>query len=416
MNPTTLTTLTTRTGLAVAAVTLLTGAASAQIAVDPGVNVIMGSQPSGAAFGDFDNDGDIDAATTVDGPDRIQVALNDGLGTFTLGPASLLGASSSPQDVIAGDWDGDGLVDLAVAVRDPSGAVLIMRNLGGGSFVQTQSVAVGERPRGLDAADYDNDGDIDLAVAAREGNTVHVLSNSAGSFTTMTLAAGAEPRKAAFGDFDADGDLDLAVTNHDDRTVGIYTNTGAGFSNTATLPVGGIFRPEGIDAMDLDGDGDADLVVGLGDQAVANVVGVFTSDAGVFSGPVTYPTGGFDSGQVALADLDCDGFADAIVSNADSSSVSVLPGAAGNTFGTPVTMAAGANPSELAVADIDGDGDLDFMVANGDASSITIFNNVTDCDGGGGGPTPCPQDLNDDGQVNFDDLLNLLNAWGPCDG
>jgi hypothetical protein len=409
--------ITLSTTLAAATAILLSGVATAQVSLDPGVNVVMGSQPSGAAFGDFDGDGDIDAATTVDGPDRVQVALNDGLGTYSLGPASLLGSSSSPQDVIAGDWDGDGLVDLAVAVRDPAGSVVIMRNLGGATFGVVQTVGVGDRPRGLDAADFDGDGDMDLAVVARDGNTAHVLTNSGGSFTAATLAAGAEPRKAAFGDFDADGDMDLAVTNHDDRTISIYTNTGAGFVNTATLPLGGIFRPEGLDATDLDGDGDADLVVGLSDDVVANVVGVLVSEAGAFSGPVTFPTGGLDSGQVALADLDCDGFLDAIVSNSTSSTVSVLPGLAGNSFGPPMIMAAGANPSELAVADIDNDGDLDVMVANGDATTITIFSNAGDCKGGGGGgPTPCPQDLNADGIVGFDDLLDVLTAWGPCDG
>ncbi len=392
------------------------GTAAAQVDFDPGIAVTMGTEPSGAAFGDFDADGDLDLATTVDGPDRIQLALNDGAGGFTLGPASLLGASSSPQDLIAGDFDGDGLPDLAVAVRDPAGAVLIMRNSGGGVFAPVQSIGVGERPRGLAAADIDGDGDLDLAVVAREGNSAHVLTNSGGSFVATTLATGAEPRKAVFGDFDGDGDGDLAVTNHDDRTVSTWTNTGAGFASAATIPTGGIFRPEGIDAIDVDGDGDTDLVVGLGDEATPNVIGVLTNAGGTFSGPVTHPTGGLDSGQVVMADLDCDGIADAVVSNSGSGTVSVLPGLAGGGFGAPMTMTAGANPSELAIGDIDADGDLDVMVANGDAATVSVFANVG-CDGGGDPePEPCPQDLNADGEVGFDDLLDLLTAWGPCDG
>ena len=412
----------TRASVLAATTTLVASSAMAQVAFDPPASIAIGTQPAGVAFGDFDGDGDLDVATTVEGPDRIQIALNDGFGTFTAGPTSLLGNSSSPQDLIAGDFDGDGLMDLAVAVRDPQGGVVIMRNNGGAIFAANQTVGVGDRPRGLDAADFDGDGDLDLAVAARDGGTAHVLINSGGSFTGVTLTAGGEPRKTAFGDFDGDGDLDLAVTNHDDRTIGIYTNSGGSFSATATIPTGGIFRPDGIDAADLDGDGDADLVVGLGDNAVANVVGVLVSQAGVFSVPATYATGGLNSGQVAIADFDCDGLLDAIVSNTSSANVSVLPGVAGNAFGAAMIMAAGAGASELAIGDIDGDGSLDAVVANADAASLTIFGNAGECDGGGGGggggggPTPCPQDIDGSGTVGFEDLLSLLSAWGPCGG
>lgn len=389
-------------------------AAFAQISVDPGITVAMGSQPGGAVLADLNGDGHADLATTVDGPDRIQTALNDGAGNFLPGPAAFLGSSSSPQDLVAGDFDGDGLVDLAVAVRDPSGAVLIMRNSGGANFVLAQTVSVGSRPRGLDAADFDGDGDIDLACVARDGNSVHVLTNVGGGFSAAALAAGNEPRKAAFGDFDGDGDLDLAVTNHDDRTVSTYTNSAGSFTMTATIPVGGIFRPEGIDAADLDADGDADLVVALSDQTVANVVGVLTSSAGTFTGPAVYATGDSESGQVALADFDGDGFVDAAVSNKNSGTVSILAGAAGNAFGAPMMMNAGVSPEEIGLGDLDGDGDLDIAVANRDSGTVSVFRNSGEGGGGDPDPLPCPYDVDADGAVDFDDLVGLLSAWGPC--
>ncbi len=176
---------------------LVTTSAQAQFSINPATNYAVGVRPSGVAPGDFDNDGDVDLATTVDDPDRIVVLVNDGFGQFVLGPTTLLPASSSPQDVVAGDLDGDGDMDVAVAVRDPQGAVLIMLNGGTGIFVNNGSVAVGVRPRGLDIADMDGDGDLDLALANRDGNTASVLTNNGvGGFTAATFAAGGEPRKA----------------------------------------------------------------------------------------------------------------------------------------------------------------------------------------------------------------------------
>ncbi|MFK7962078.1 MAG: FG-GAP repeat domain-containing protein [Phycisphaerales bacterium] len=396
----------------VAAVTLFGAAtpAFAAITINPATDVLLGIEPSGVAFGDFDNDGDMDIATTVDGPDRIAIALNNGAGAFLPGPSTILPVSSSPQDVVAGDFNGDGLMDLAVAVRDPGGAVLIMSGNGVGSFGLAQTVSVGARPRGLDMADFDGDGDLDLAVANRDGNSAHVMTNVGGSFTAVQLPTGVEPRATAFGDFDADGDMDLAVTNHDSNSVSIYTNVGGAFSASATLPVLG--SPEGVDAMDLDGDGDADLAV-TGGPGGAGQVSVYLSAGATFGPAAIFPTGGFDSSQLAFADFDCDSLVDIVVTNSDSASISVLPATGMGTYGTPMILAAGPNPSEISVADYDGDGAPDIAVANGDGSSVSVYENGGDCDGTPP-PAPCPADITGDGNVAFEDLLEVLGAWGAC--
>ena len=64
-------------------------------------------------------------------------------------------------------------------------------------------------------------------------------------------------------------------------------------------------------------------------------------------------------------------------------------------------------PGEAASADLDGDGDADLAVANRDANSVSIFINNT-CQP----KTGVPGDANGDLQVNTDDLLNVINAWG----
>ncbi len=358
---------------------LAVGSASAQLSINPAVNYAVGTRPSGVAPGDFDNDGDIDVATTVDDPDRIVVLLNDGSGQFVLGPSTLLPASSSPQDCVAGDLDGDGDVDLAVAVRDPQGAVLIMLNGGAGTFSNNGNVAVGIRPRGLDIADMDGDGDLDLALANRDGNTASVLTNNGGGgFSAATFAAGAEPREAEFLDIDGDGDLDLAVTNHDDRTVGLYTNNGGNFIGSGTLSVGPFVRPEGIDVADLDNDGDTDIAVGVDDQTFnINQAMVFLNTGGSFNGPFAYDTNGTRTGHIAADDLDCDGLVDLATTNRDSNDVSLLVNMGGAVFGAPTLANAGVRPGTIDTADLDGDGDADIAVANRDSNNISIFINDT---------------------------------------
>ncbi|UCD73825.1 MAG: VCBS repeat-containing protein [Phycisphaerales bacterium] len=382
-------------------------AALAQFSIDAAVNYAIGTQPSGMAYGDFDNDNDIDLATTIEGPDRIATLLNNGDGTYVAGATSLLPNSSSPQDLVAGDFDNNGTIDLAVSVRDPQGAVLIMSNTGGAMFSLAQTVNVGDRPRGLTVANIDGDADLDLAVANRDSATASVLTNTGGVFSAQTVAVGQEPRAAAFGDWFGDAGLDLAVTNHDDRTISLFQNNGGSFASVGTLSLGAQRRPEGIVAADLDNDSDLDLAVasnGTGFESAS----VFLFAGGAFSGPAHYPTGGLNTSQIAAADLDCDGLADLVTANTDSGNVSLLHNAGGGVFPSPVQMTVGTGPSELAVADFDLDGDMDFSVANRDSDNVSVMINQT-----------CAivkyGDVNADGVVNIDDIFAVLAAWGPCD-
>ena len=395
------------------AIALANGTTYAQFAFDPATNIFVGIRPSGITTGDYDNDGDTDLATTVDNPDRIVVLLNDGTGQYSLGPSTLLPNSSSPQDVVAGDLDGDGNIDLAVAVRDPQGAVLIMLNNGAGTFVMSSSVAVGARPRGLAIADIDGDGDLDLAVANRDGNTASVLTNNGlGGFTAQTFAAGNEPRATVFVDFNRDGDLDLAVTIHDDRTVATFTNTAGVFTASTIYSLGPLVRPEGIVAADLDGDGDADLSVAVDDQTFnINQVAVFLNTGAGFNGPFNYDTGGNRTGKITAADFDCDGAIDLATTNRDSNNVSFLPNLGGGVFDPAMLKPAGLRPGAITAADFDDDGDPDIAVANRDSNDISVLINQT-CK-----PLePCPADLDESGDVGVKDLLILLGAWGPNKG
>lgn len=402
---------TTLTGTTVATALVLAGSAFGQFSFDAAVNYAAGTRPSGIAAGDFDGDGDMDLATTIEGPDRIIVLLNDGSGAYSLGPASLLPASSSPQDLIAGRLDADGDVDLAVAVRDPQGSVIFMSNNGNGTFAQAGTFVVGDRPRGLAIADLEGDGDMDLAVANRNDNSASVLTNNgAGSFAVQTVSAGGETRATAFLDVDGDQDLDLAVTDHDGRRVVLFTNSGGSFAMSGALPVGGQVRPDGITAADVDNDGDADLAVATSDQTLGiNQATIFVSTLTAFNGPFNYPTGGSNTSGIRAGDFDCDGLIDLATTNQDSNNVSLLRNTGAGVYGAAQIMAVGATPEAIATGDFDGDGDTELAVANRDSNNVSVLMNGTCAQG-------VPGDATGDGVVNFADILAVLAAWGDCPG
>ena len=143
--------------------------------------------------------------------------------------------------VAAGDYDGDGWVDLFV-VRGDIGPNLLYRNLGGNVFEEvaasagvayTKSARLNHRHSGPAFADMDGDGDLDLFVGGLEFDPAFLFRNTGnGTFADVTAGSGLDAItsrytvSAAFGDYDLDGDLDLFLTHWGTpRQVGLQANT-----------------------------------------------------------------------------------------------------------------------------------------------------------------------------------------------
>ncbi len=379
---------------------------------------LAGDQPSSVAAGDYNGDGLADLAVVADlnaNADNVAILLGTGGGAFQVPFFVVLPNSSSPEAVVSGDLDGDGDMDLAVSLKD-NNAVVAVINQGGANFTLGASAATGAEPRGMDIADADNDGDLDIVVANRTGNSITFLTNNgAATFASTTMAAGADPRDAAWGDFDGDGDQDAAISNSDDRTIGLYTNTGGGFMAAGTISVGGQDRPEGLDTGDLNGDGLTDIATASGDDGPAfnRVIVFLASGGGAFGGPAFYPSSGLNTSDVTLADFDCDGDLDAAASNENSNDVSVLANNGAGVLGAATLYPTGANPDAITAADLDGDGSADWVTANRNSNDVTVAINATEgCITG----DPCATDLSGDGATGADDLASLLAAWGRCAG
>jgi hypothetical protein len=350
---------------------------AAQLAFAPQVTYVAGNAPEATALGDFDKDGDLDAAVTSDAPDKVTIHRNGGQGTFIL--VQTVQLSGAPHSIGAADLDQDGDLDLAVTLHNVD-AVAILRNTNGVFSSTGAAMAVGSQPRSLVAADIDGDADIDLVTSNRGSDTLSLLRNAGNAtfLAAIAIPVGSDPRHVAAADLDGDGDRDLCIANNGSNNVTVLANGGTGSFTPVVVLSTGPYDPEGIVVADLDGDHDLDLAASAHDASAGlNAVLVARGSGGLsFSGFTSYAILGQDPGFVAASDLDLDGDLDLATANRDTNNVSVLANTGLAAFGSPIVRAVGASPEHVVAADLDGDQVPDLVVANGGATSISILQNL----------------------------------------
>ena len=335
----------------------------------------VGSETGAIVAGDFTGEGRVDLAAAKEFGNSVSVLLGDGDGSFQ--PQVTYTVGSGAVAIVAGDFTGNGHLDLAVANAGDNSVSVLLGN-GDGTFQPQVTYAVGSEPDQIVAGDFNGDGRLDLAVANGGSDSVSVLlGNGDGTFQPqVTYAVGASPGAIVAGDFTGDGHLDLAVANVGPLlgfpgTVSVLLGNGDGtFQPQVTYAVG--VDPDAIAAGDFTGDGRSDLAVAnLWDNTVSVLLG---NGDGTFRPQVTYAVGSFPDAIVA-GDFTGDGHLDLAVANENllrtAGTVSVLLGNGDGTFLPQVTYyAGGPRPDAIAAGAFTGDGHLDLAVA----SENEIFN------------------------------------------
>ncbi len=215
------------------------------------------------AWGDYNNDGDLDIA--VHGTDSyLRIFKNNGNGSFDPHPIEL-GTSGDWEALAWGDFNNDGNLDISGL--DSSDWLYLYTNNGDGSFDDTRVTidgVAGSNNNTLCVGDFDNDGYTDIAGSYGVGNYPYVdnrayiyhNNSGAGTFAKSEILPGwgVSFGSLAFADFDNDNDLDLAVSGRENNCIDyatggyrtcIYKNKEAQLGNPNTPPT----APTGLTAL-----------------------------------------------------------------------------------------------------------------------------------------------------------------------
>jgi len=222
-----------------------------------------------AAWGDYDNDGDLDILQIGgDGVMRIsKIYRNDDGGVFTDINASLTGVNIG--SVAWGDYDNDGDLDILLTGYTGSGDITkVYRNDGDGAFTDINANLTSVESSSAAWGDYDNDGDLDILLTGFgvDGAISKVYRNDGGGvFTDVSaMLMGVHHGAGAWGDYDNDGDLDIVLTGLDFAFISlditrVYRNDGGGFTdvNANLIDV----EESSVAWGDYDNDGDLDVLL-----------------------------------------------------------------------------------------------------------------------------------------------------------
>ena len=235
---------------------------------------------------------------------------------------------------------------------------------------------VGSLPRGLSSQDVNNDGHPDLIIGNSLGHCLELLGDGHGGFAVRF------DRQPAVGlaiieDPAAKGGFSVVLTNTDGGNEGQIA-IGESGARDALEPIVAKaderFAPSAVEVVDLDHDGEQDiLVVDRGGNRLLVYRGL--TEGGFAEEPDIFPVG-TNPAALAVADLNRDGRADVAVANAGCGNISILLGQAGNGLpllrtGPRLQLADDFRPLDVEVADYTDDGLLDLLVtaehtANGD--------------------------------------------------
>jgi hypothetical protein len=369
----------------------------------PGSPVQTGNDPAIAGVGDFNEDGIPDLAVENAGDNTISILLGKGDGTFTLFAQPPITVGSPPCEnidiqsncaIVVGDFNDDGHADLAVT-SGYDNTVTVLEGNGKGSFTPFigSPIQVGNYPEAIKIGDFNNDGIQDLAVANANDNNISILlGNGDGTFTgasgsPVIVGVGNFPFFIAVADFNNDGNPDLAVVNGRDNSVSFLEGNGDGtFTPFAGSPF--IFPNNAgsspIVAADFNRDGKVDLAVAnFNDNNVyvllGNGDGTFTLSA---QPPITVGPNPF--AMVAL-DYNGDGYTDLAVANYNynfspnppAGTLTLLIGNGDGSFSSAgATIPVGQLPNDVVTADFNGDGKPDLAIPDSDDTYTTILLNT----------------------------------------
>jgi predicted RNA methylase len=292
-------------------------------------------------------------------------------------------AADGARSVYAVDLDGDGDADV-LSASDLDDKIEWYENQDGDVFgTQTQQVitTAADAASSVYAVDLDGDGDADVLSASYNDDKIAWYENQGsagfgqvfGAQQVITTAAdGARSVYAV--DLDGDGDADVLSASDLDNKIAWYENQGGGAFGAQQVITTAAVGAESVYAVDLDGDGDADVL--SASRFDDKIAWYENQGGGAFGTQQVITTAANGAYSVYAVDLDGDGDADVLSASVVDDKIAWYRNQGGGAFGPSqvITTAADAASSVYAV-DLDGDGDADVLSASQFDNKIAWYEN-----------------------------------------
>lgn len=363
--------VTVRLCLALCALLITAQNTSAQaIMFGAGATYPAGGGPFGLTAGDFNGDGRADLAVANHLESGVLVLLANADGTFQ--NAVSYPGGVGPTYVVATDLNRDGKLDLAT-VNAESNSFSVLKGNGNGTFQAPVNYSVSNRPTSINAADYNRDGNIDLALTVGNAVSVFIADGNGGYQAGVAYPVAAVPQYLTSGDFNRDGKLDLICSSATSKVVGALLGNGDGtFQSVINSSSGGSSQPAALAVGDFNRDGKADVAVAFFAAPSINIM--LGNGIGGFGLP-SYTSGSINTPvDLKAGDFNGDGRTDLVSTgiflgpNAD-----VFLGNGDGTLQTSAPFGSGPGAISVTVADFNNDTKPDLaIVANGQVSVVLI--------------------------------------------
>ena len=344
---------------------------------------------------DVNDDGLVDVLTPNDGimhsPDGVIIKYNQGAGNFSGGTAFL--NNKNVVDLNYFDVNGDGREDLICQGWDSlwilAGGGTGVLNDGTYSLISTQNINTTNAPEyrgGFDFADLNGDLTNDLIVLNGNGDKVKVYYRNSNTATplfgdvstglpdvTLNGPAAISYWEAKLADLNADGLLDIHIpAGGGTNNIFVYLNTGTSFNaNPVIINTSGANWPRGLEIVDIDGDGDLNVIVGCQlskEVIISDNINPINVTPGATITPLwnRISTDFGDPVGIDIADVDNNGLLDIGVNLYNTRVVKVIKQTAPNNFASITDyniVGVGLN-TELKFANLDENCCLDIVTAN----------------------------------------------------